>query len=98
MKALTVGAAYQITVGGAMNTTVDGISAEQVGLSKNVSVGDKIEITCGKASIVLEKSGKIAITGTEISVSGTQIVIGSAGPAELNGATVKITGAPIDLN
>ena len=97
-KALTVGGAYAVTVGGMMATTVALVQTENVGISKTVNVGSKIEIVCGSSSIVLEKSGKIAITGTEITVNGTQIVIAASGPAELHGATVKITGDPIDLN
>jgi UDP-N-acetylglucosamine enolpyruvyl transferase len=63
-----------------------------------VTVGDRLELICGKASIVLEKDGKIAIKGTEITVNGTQIVVTASGQAELHGATVKITGDRIDLN
>ena len=97
-KAVTVGGAYQVTVGAAMNTTVALVSAEQVGTTKSVTAGTKISITCGAASIVLESSGKIAITGTEITLNGTQLVMASSGPAELHGENVKITGEPIDLN
>lgn len=81
-----------------MNTTVALVSAEQVGTTKSVTAGTKISITCGAASIVLESSGKIAITGTEITLNGTQLVMASSGPAELHGENVKITGEPIDLN
>jgi type VI secretion system secreted protein VgrG len=97
-KALTVGGAYAITVGAMMTTNVALVQNESVGLTKTVTVGDKVELICGAASIILEKSGKIAITGTEISVNGKQLVLTATGPAEMHGATVKITGNPIDLN
>jgi type VI secretion system secreted protein VgrG len=97
-KALTVGGAYAITVGGMMATNVALVQTENVGLSKTVTVGDKLEIVCGNASITLEKSGKIIISGTEIKVNGTEIVLAASGQAELHGAKVKITGDPIDLN
>lgn len=105
-KALTVGGAYAITVGGLMTTNVALVQTQSVGMSqtetvgttKTVTVGDKLEFVCGRASIVLEKSGKIAIVGTEITVNGTEIVVTATGQAELHGAKVKITGDPIDLN
>lgn len=97
-KTLTVGAAYTITVSGVMNTAVGGVSTEEVGKSKKVAVADKIELVCGQASIVMEKSGKIDIKGTEITVNGTQIVLTASGQAEMHGSAVKITGDPIDLN
>ncbi|MFT3765895.1 MAG: type VI secretion system tip protein TssI/VgrG [Minicystis sp.] len=112
-KALTVGAAYQITVGAAMNTTVVGISAEEVGFEKKIMVGHKLEIVCGKSKIVLERSGKVTIEGTEIdlksegpinidgkkiTVKGTEVSVTASGPAELHGDTVKLVGNPIDFN
>lgn len=112
-KALTVGAAYQISVGGAMNTTVLGVQAEEVGLTKSVTVGQKIEFICGAAKLVLEKSGKVTIEGTElvfqssgpvgvtgkkITVDGTELGLSASGKAELAGGSVQISGDPIDLN
>jgi type VI secretion system secreted protein VgrG len=97
-KTLTVGAVYAITVGGAMNTAVGGVSTEEVGSSKKITVADKIEIVCGKASIVMEQSGKIDINGTEITVNGTQLMLTASGQAQMHGSAVKITGDPIDLN
>jgi type VI secretion system secreted protein VgrG len=83
-KALSIGAAYQISVGGAMNTTVALGQAEEVGLIKQVVVGKKFELTCGKGKIIVEKSGKITIKGTEFEFT-------ASGP-------VKINGSVIDLN
>ena len=97
-KALTVGGAYAVTVGGMMTTNVALVQSENVGHSKSVSVGDKIEIVCGAASIMLEKSGRIALTGTDITINGTQVVVAASEQVEIHGATVKMTGDPIDLN
>jgi type VI secretion system secreted protein VgrG len=70
-KALNVGAAYAINVLGAMNTLVGMSQSEQVILSRKISVGqtleisasEKIEITCGKSSITMDKEGNIFING-----------------------------------
>jgi type VI secretion system secreted protein VgrG len=70
-KALNVGAAYAINVIGAMNTLVGMSQSEQVILSRKISVGqtlqisasEKIEITCGKSSITMDKEGNIFING-----------------------------------
>jgi len=83
-KALSIGAAYQISVGGAMNTTVALGQAEEVGLIKQVVVGKKFELTCGKGKIIVEKSGKITIKGTEFEFTAS--------------GSVKINGSVIDLN
>jgi type VI secretion system secreted protein VgrG len=84
-KALSIGGAYAVTVGGTMNTTVLGIQAEEVGLMKTVTAGTKIEITCGKAKLVLEKSGKVTLTGTEF-------VFESSGPVAIGGDSVLVKG------
>lgn len=83
-KALTIGAAYQVSVGGVMNTTVGAASAEQVGLSKSVIVGDKIEITCGKSKLTMDKGGKITIEGSLIEMKATGNVVVKGSKIELN--------------
>jgi len=55
-----------------------------VGKTQTTEVGEKIEIVCGKSKIVMEKSGKITITGTDITVSSS--------------GHTQIEGDPIDLN
>jgi type VI secretion system secreted protein VgrG len=91
-KALTVGGAYTVTVAGAINTAAGLASAEEVGLSKTtmvgktytITAGDRIELRTGKASIVLESDGNISISGTNISI------VGSDG--------VQVDGKTVDLN
>lgn len=79
-----VGAAKATTVGGVHNTAVGYMSFEQVGVTKKIVAGSKIEFVCGASKISLDSSGKVEITGTEF-------LFGASGP-------VKINGAVIDLN
>jgi type VI secretion system secreted protein VgrG len=55
-----------------------------IGKTQTTEVGEKIEIVCGKSKIVMEKSGKITILGTDITVSSS--------------GHTQIYGDPIDLN
>ena len=91
-KALTVGLGYQVTVGAAMNTTVALMQTEQVGQSKRVDVGktltlqagDRIELPCGKSSLVMTSEGVVTINGSSFDFS-------ASGP-------VQVSGKDIDLN
>ncbi|MDN6885373.1 type VI secretion system tip protein TssI/VgrG [Variovorax sp. CAN2819] len=91
-KALTIGLGYQITVGAAMNTSVALMQTEQVGQSKRVDVGktltlhagDRIELVCGKSSLVMTSDGAVTINGSTFDFS-------ASGP-------VQISGKDIDLN
>ncbi|KVQ67565.1 type IV secretion protein Rhs [Burkholderia ubonensis] len=90
-KALTIGAGYTVTVAGAMNTAVGLAQAEEIGLSKNtvvgktwsISAGDRLEIKVGKARIILESNGNIAISGATLSIDGS-------GPVRISGSSVDI--------
>ena len=90
-KTLTVGGAYAVTVAGAVNTAAGLASAEQVGLSKStmvgktytITAGDRIELRTGSASLILESSGHITL-------SGTQLLIEGSGPVQINGKDVDI--------
>jgi len=73
-KSVMVGLSHSTLVGGMMSTTVGLMSTEMVGLMKTVTVGKKLEIKCGKSKIVMEKSGKITIEGTEIAINGKKHV------------------------
>jgi type VI secretion system secreted protein VgrG len=105
-KTVTVGGMHTTTVGGAMTTTVGLMSTETVGLVKHVKAGDKIEITCGKSKIVMERSGKITLSGTEIvikgkdavKVDGKEIAVKADDNASVQGGKVQVVGDPIDLN
>ncbi|AKT41299.1 type VI secretion system Vgr family protein [Chondromyces crocatus] len=55
-----------------------------VGGSQRVQVAEKIEIVCGKSKLEMDKSGKITLSGTDITITST-------GP-------VQVIGDPIDLN
>lgn len=55
-----------------------------VGRNQKTNIGEKLEIVCGKSSITMEKSGKIVISGTDITVKST--------------GHVQVDGDPIDLN
>jgi type VI secretion system secreted protein VgrG len=83
-KVLSVGAAYAVTVGGIMNTAVGGASFEEVGMTKKIIVADSFELVVGDASIKMDKSGKIRISGTQVEVSG--------------GDGVKVVGKVVDIN
>jgi type VI secretion system secreted protein VgrG len=92
MKALTVGAAYQVSVGAVMNTTVGMSQSEQVGMTKKVNVGDKIDVVCGKASLSMEKAGRItwAIEGGASIVLEDKNIFITAG----DGGLVVLKGGP----
>ncbi|WP_373372394.1 type VI secretion system Vgr family protein [Polyangium mundeleinium] len=55
-----------------------------IGKTQTTNVGEKIEIVCGESRIVMEKSGRIVISGSDITVSST--------------GHVQVWGDPIDLN
>ncbi|MGK4007953.1 type VI secretion system tip protein TssI/VgrG [Sorangium sp. So ce1036] len=56
----------------------------EIGSTQTIRVGDRLEIVCGKSVIVLERSGKITIAGTDITVHSS--------------GHTQIDGDPIDLN
>jgi type VI secretion system secreted protein VgrG len=56
----------------------------EIGRNQTINVGEKIEIVCGKSRIVMEKSGKISITGTDITVAAS--------------GHTQVTGDPVDIN
>ncbi|XXX71830.1 type VI secretion system tip protein TssI/VgrG [Sorangium sp. So ce134] len=56
----------------------------EIGSVQATRVGDRVEIVCGKSSIVLDKSGKIVISGTDITIQSS--------------GHTQVFGDPIDLN
>jgi type VI secretion system secreted protein VgrG len=83
-KVLTVGLGYQETVGVERKTTVGQGYSETVGTIRSIVAGGSIELTCGAAKLVLEKGGKVTLSGTSFEFT-------ASGP-------VKINGTVIDLN
>ncbi len=82
-KALTVGGAYQVSVIGAMNTTVGAAQIEEVALIKKVIVGQKFELVCGSGKITVEANGRITLEGTTIALK-------ASGPVTVNGSVVEL--------
>ena len=67
------------------------MQAEQVGLSKNVNVGnkysitagDELSITVGKASLVMKSDGTVIINGSQFNFE-------ASGPVQISGKDVDI--------
>jgi hypothetical protein len=60
-----------------------GLDARVDGEAVRIEGADRIELVCGKASIVLEADGHVTI-------SGTHVVSSSRGPNKIKGATVTL--------
>jgi type VI secretion system secreted protein VgrG len=90
-KALSVGTMYSVQVGAAMNTIVAASQTAQVGVSKMTSVGQayviqvgtSFAINVGAASLKMDHSGTISLTGTNITIS-------ASGPVRVNGKDVDV--------
>ena len=81
-KALTIGKQYQVRVGDSFS--------EKVAKEKRVEIGEKLQIVCGKSRIILDKSGKVTIEGTDISFKST-------GPVTTKGKALKMTGSTLNI-
>ncbi|MRG98457.1 type VI secretion system Vgr family protein [Polyangium spumosum] len=112
-QAMTVAGDQAVAVGGSSETTIAGAHALEVGATQIIRAGGTITITSGAASITLEPSGKVTISGTEIvlqssgpvgvagtkiGVQGAQIAIAASGPAEVAGASLHLVGQPVKTN
>ena len=92
VRTLSVGEGYLITVGAAKSEAVAADSIEEVGENKATRVGksclieagDQLELKVGKSRLVMDKEGKITLSGTELNLEGS-------GP-------VKVRGKDVDLN
>jgi type VI secretion system secreted protein VgrG len=71
----SVSANQSITVGGNQSTSVGKNQNTQVGGEMGVVVAKKVVVTCGQASITLEKNGKITVSGKDITVNGSGDVV-----------------------
>jgi len=103
---VSVGAAKNQTIGGAKAEEVGLAKFVMVGRGYSEKVGkthslqaekatieaqESIELKSGAGSLVIDKSGKITIKGTEINIEGTKFDFKATGK-------VSITGSLIDLN
>jgi type VI secretion system secreted protein VgrG len=90
-KALSIGTMYSVQVGAVMNTIVGASQTAQVGVSKMTSVGQayviqagtSFVINVGAASLKMDQSGTISLTGTNITIS-------ASGPVRVNGKDVDV--------
>lgn len=91
-----VGGDQSINVDGAATLKVGGDHKEEAGLERYVKAANKVTIECGQAKVIIEQSGKITITGTELSVTAdSKIELKSSGQVnvEASGAVnVKASG------
>jgi type VI secretion system secreted protein VgrG len=75
--ALTISGKSDTAVTGDESVKVDGSAtrkigsdqSDDVGLNKTIKVGEKLTIEVGQAKVIVEKSGKITITGLELAVT-----------------------------
>ena len=87
-KTLTVGTDYTIDVSGDRTTTVAGNHTEEVKLEKSITVGNKLTIKVGDATITVEKNGNVTIEGATLEVKATaDVKVTATGKVE-----VKATG------
>ena len=56
----------------------------KIGKTATITAGEQLQLVCGNASIVLDKSGKIVINGTEIKVSSSGALTLAGSPIKLN--------------
>ncbi|TWI67529.1 type VI secretion system secreted protein VgrG [Pseudoduganella lurida] len=90
-KMLNVGAAYSVNVGAAMNTLVGQSQFAEIGNSKTtvvgtnyvIEAGTSLLISVGASSLMMDQSGTITMSGTNISIN-------SSGPVQINGKDVDI--------
>jgi type VI secretion system secreted protein VgrG len=108
IKTTSVGVASALTVAGAMNTGIGFFSIEEVGMLKKIWVGEnflitvlsKLEIGVGESKLIMESSGKITLSGKDITIeSSGPATLKSGGLMKIEGlGNVDIDGPIIDLN
>ncbi len=82
-KAEEVGLVKAVAVGADMKEHVVGDRDASVGKEFSINAGDRFTITCGNASICLNKDGSIQ-------VNGSSIELGASGEVKINGKVVKL--------
>ena len=94
-KSLMVGKTYSVTVGDKVNFSVGKMRTESAGQTAIYSAGEHLELSCGKARLVLTKDGQIFLNGTRIHLEGAADVNGDAPMINWNcGETVPPPAAP----
>jgi type VI secretion system secreted protein VgrG len=75
-------------------------SVEGVGLVKAVTVGEEYTLTCGKSKLTMDKSGKVVLEATDITVKSTGPILVEAGGTVkiVASALVKIVGSTVNMN
>ncbi|KFC80229.1 type VI secretion system tip protein VgrG [Buttiauxella agrestis] len=97
LKSLMVGQKYAVNVGKEMTVSVGERKTESVGKVSQHSAGDHLELSCGKAKIVLTKDGKIFLSGMELHIQAVTAVNSDALLINLNcGMTTPPPAAPSD--
>ena len=97
LKSLMVGQKYAVNVGKEMTVSVGERKTENVGKVSQHSAGDHLELSCGKAKIVLTKDGKIFLSGMELHIQAVTAVNSDALLINLNcGMTTPPPAAPSD--
>jgi type VI secretion system secreted protein VgrG len=108
-RSLSAGKDYAIDVTANMTTAVGSDQSTDVKLNKTLTVGEKLTITCGDATITVEKSGAITISGKDISVKATgdvkveatgAVSVKSSGDVKVEATgKVEVKGSgPMELN
>lgn len=94
-KALTVGGVYQVSVGAAMNETVVGLKAEEVGTSKVVMVKDNFTETVGKTHKL--KAERVEIEAEEEVILKTKTEAGYACIEITKDGRITLRGTKVDF-
>ena len=103
-KQLTIGSSYTARVGSRMDLRVGTDLAQKVGDDMTLTVGNRLEIVCGASRLVMEKSGKVTLSGKEflfkvdgpfrtqarsIQTKGTSMTVKTSGSIKLKGSSVS---------
>ena len=75
---------FNITIKNNETKEVGNALVNNIAKTATITVGEQMRLTCGSASITLDKSGKITIRGSEVFIAGTD--------------TLHLDGKPIQLN
>ncbi len=103
-KRLTIGSAYNARVGSRMDLRVGTDMAQKVADEMTLTVGTRLEIVCGATRLLMEKDGKVTLSGKEflfkvdgpfrtrarsIRTRGTSMTVKTSGPIKHKGSTVS---------